>query len=141
MSLPSLRRRRLRGNAAIEFALAGTVLLVLLFGLMEWGWYLFQWFGANRASQAGARMAAVATTDIDPAIPAATAAQSALSEWGIDPDSATIETSLSGETGTQVVTVRVTVDEPALIGLVPAPEDAVGLTSQHYEEVIPLEEE
>lgn len=130
-------RPRCRANSAVEFALASTLILVLLFGLMEWGWTLYRWFGLQRASQAGARMAAVTDTDSDPAVAATAAAEAAMRQWGIDPAAATVTTSLVGDEGSRVVSVRVELEEGALVGLVPAPERSVALASQHYEEVLP----
>ena len=131
--MTSFRTTRRRGNAAIEFALSATLLLMLIFGLMEWGWTLYRWFGVQRASQAGARMAAVTDTESDPTVAATAAAQEALREFGIDPVNATVSTTLSGEPGMQTVTVRVDLAEGPLVGLVPAPEQTVAIASQHYE--------
>lgn len=128
---------RRRGNAAVEFALAGMLLLVLLMGLMEWGWTLYHWFGLQRASQAGARLAAVTDTASDPELSARAAVEAALRQWGIDPTDVRVDTRLSGETGARVVTVEVTLEEAALIGLLPTPDRSVALASQHYEEVLP----
>ncbi|MCK6503947.1 pilus assembly protein [Myxococcota bacterium] len=134
---PPVAAPRRRANAAVEFALSGTLVLVLLFGLMEWGWTLYRWFGLQRASQAGARMAAVTDTDSDPAVAATAAAEAAMRQWGIDPARAAVTTSLTGEVGDRVVSVQVELQEGALVGLVPAPERSVALASQRYEEVLP----
>lgn len=132
---------RRRGNAAIEFALAGSLVLILLLGLMEWGWLLYHWFGLQRASQAGARLAAVTDTESDPAIAARQAVEASLRQWGIDPNAADVTTSLTGDVGTRVVSVRVTIEDDELIGLVPTPDRNTAQASQHYEEVLPPQAE
>lgn len=52
--------KRSRGAAAVEFALLVTVLLLLLFGLIEIGRAIFKWNSATEATRVGARAAAIA---------------------------------------------------------------------------------
>ncbi|WP_048440728.1 TadE/TadG family type IV pilus assembly protein [Caenimonas sp. SL110] len=51
--------KRSRGAVAVEFALVVTVLLLLLFGLIELGRAIFKWNSATEATRVGARMAAI----------------------------------------------------------------------------------
>ena len=132
-----LCRRNRRGTAAIEFALVGSVLLVMIFGMMEWSWYLFQYYALERATEQGARVASAVTTNQDPTPVAQAAVERALREWGVNPSSVAVETELSGETGSQVVSVDVTLGNATLIGLVPSPRSAHAHSSQHYEEAQP----
>ncbi|MES2633732.1 MAG: TadE/TadG family type IV pilus assembly protein [Pseudomonadota bacterium] len=53
--------KRSRGAVAVEFALVVTVLLLLLFGLIELGRAIFKWNSATEATRIGARMAAIST--------------------------------------------------------------------------------
>jgi Flp pilus assembly protein TadG len=58
------RRRRDDGAAAVEFALiASLVLLPLLFGILQYGFYFFQATSAEHAAREGARLAAIGTGD------------------------------------------------------------------------------
>lgn len=52
-------RHREGGAAAVEFALVVPVLLVLLFGTMQYGFYFFSLQAGNSAVREGARRAAV----------------------------------------------------------------------------------
>ena len=48
-----------RGASAAEFALVLPLLILLLFGLIDAGRYMWQWNSAEKAAQAGVRMAVV----------------------------------------------------------------------------------
>ena len=63
-NIPSIsnRRRDQRGAAVVEFAIASTVLLVLLFGIIEYGYVLSFKQGLTQAAAEGARAAAVAAS-------------------------------------------------------------------------------
>lgn len=47
------------GAAAVEFALVSTLLLTLLFGIVQYGYYFFQSQSATASAREGARLAAV----------------------------------------------------------------------------------
>ena len=49
--------REARGASAVEFALVSTLLLSLVFGIVEFTLALFQWNSAETATQMGARLA------------------------------------------------------------------------------------
>ncbi len=49
------RRRRQRGVAAVEFALAMTLFLPTLFVILDWGYYYYVAITATEASRVGAR--------------------------------------------------------------------------------------
>ncbi|MNZ46281.1 TadE-like protein [compost metagenome] len=62
-----MNRQRMRGVYAVEFAIVGLLLFILLFGVLEMGRLLFTVNTLNEAARRGARLAAVC--DIrDPAI-------------------------------------------------------------------------
>ena len=46
-----------RGAASLEYALVLPVLFALLFGLVDWSWYLFEWMTVTRAAGQGLRIA------------------------------------------------------------------------------------
>lgn len=63
------RRRRLclrqHGAALVEFAIAAPLLILLLFGIIEFGWVLAQFNEVRHAGQEGARWAAVSRPDVN----------------------------------------------------------------------------
>lgn len=61
------RSRDERGAALVEFAIASTVLLVLLFGIITYGYVLSFKQGLTQAAAEGARKAAVSTAATAPA--------------------------------------------------------------------------
>ncbi len=60
---PDRRRHDQRGAALVEFAIASSVLLVLLFGIISYGYALSFKQGLTQAAAEGARKAAVATSN------------------------------------------------------------------------------
>ena len=60
---PDRRRRDERGAALVEFAIASSILLVLLFGIISYGYALSFKQGLTQAAAEGARKAAVATAN------------------------------------------------------------------------------
>lgn len=52
-------RQRQRGTTSVEFALVGTVLFMVLFGLIEFGRLLFTWNVLDEATRRAARLAVV----------------------------------------------------------------------------------
>ncbi|SRR6266540_1955057 len=49
-------RKTERGAAAVEFALILPLLMVILFGTIDWGWYFFVQQIVNNAAREGARV-------------------------------------------------------------------------------------
>ena len=74
---PDRRRHDQRGAALVEFAMASTVLLVLLFGIITYGYVLSFKQGLTQAAAEGARKAAVSTAATAPTN-AATAVEKAV---------------------------------------------------------------
>ena len=60
---PGRRRHDERGAALVEFAIASVLLLVLLFGIISYGYALSFKQGLTQAAAEGARKAAVASTN------------------------------------------------------------------------------
>jgi Flp pilus assembly protein TadG len=63
----SLRRtgRRVPGQALVEFALVLPLLIVLIFAIMDFGYYLFVVISVNHATRAGVRRAAMNNVTCD----------------------------------------------------------------------------
>lgn len=57
--------RRQRGAALVEFAIAAPLLVLLLIGIVEFGWVLAQFNEVRHAGQEGARWAAVGRPDVN----------------------------------------------------------------------------
>ncbi len=79
LSLRGDQRRSARGAAAVEFALVASVLIMLVFGIVDFGWMLNRDTLVNNASREGAREAVVTRT----AAAATSAAGSSLAAVGI----------------------------------------------------------
>lgn len=58
-----LERSRQSGATVVEFALVVIVLILLMFGLIEFGRAIFQWNSAAEATRHGARVAAIVAPD------------------------------------------------------------------------------
>ena len=71
MQTPNIRRGRLRrrqeGQAFVEFVLIAPILLILVFGIVQFGVLLHNYLSLTDAVRVGARQAAVSRTDPDPA--------------------------------------------------------------------------
>lgn len=52
-------RKREDGQATVEFALVIPILILLIFGMMDFGWLFFNKLQINNASREGARYAAI----------------------------------------------------------------------------------
>ena len=59
------QRRREHGAALVEFAIVAPLLILLLFGIVEFGWVLAQFNEVRHAAQEGARWGAVSKPDLD----------------------------------------------------------------------------
>ena len=59
MHLTRRRRDRSRGVALVEFALVAPLLLLLLFGIMEFGWAFIQFLDVKHGAREAGRLAAV----------------------------------------------------------------------------------
>jgi Flp pilus assembly protein TadG len=97
-------RRDDTGAAAVEFALLVPILLLLVFGIMEYGLTLFDMQGANAGAREGARRAAVGQAPSCAVVKGAVGAAAA----GVDITSVAI--SYPGGTGVVGDTMQVTVN-------------------------------
>lgn len=72
--------RRSRGSTAIEFALLAPVLLVILLGMLDYGWYFFQEGLVTNAIQQGMRAGALQIPDPADAVGECSTCQSIAAE-------------------------------------------------------------
>jgi len=115
------RRRKTRGAALVEMAIALLVLIPLTFGLLEFGWIMYKLSQVNLAARNGVRVAvrpAATTTEVNDAV------QAIMDSAGIASDKYTVAiTGLSSAVGSPVnVHVEVDYNTIELIGLVPTPD-------------------
>lgn len=110
--------RRRRGANAIEFAFVLPVLLLVLIGILDWGWYMYRWMNFELAANRGARIAS-GTID-DPGGAAVDAACATLEAYGTDCTDV-VRYEVPG--GTLEPAGRVVLEAPfdPLIGFVPTP--------------------
>lgn len=120
---------RRRGAAAVEFALVLPVLLALIFGLIDWGWFLFYRVTYTMAAQRGVRLAAGAPMSRDPVALAEQEARAWLLAYGADPTGADIHAELVGSGADEEIQVTVSRTYEPLIGLVPTPDLLFGQAS------------
>ena len=59
VSLPGARRRNQRGSAMVEMAISLMGFLLLVFGVMDFGWAIYQYDACNSAAQDAVRYASV----------------------------------------------------------------------------------
>lgn len=138
--LGRLRRRDEReGAAAVEFALGGVLVIVIIMGLMEWGWFLYNYYAVVRSSHYGSRIAAVVPADedgnadtIEMQAVAEAAVSQRLTQFGVDPGTVTVTATMSGSVADEVE-VTLTMNQPALVGIALVPETVSFTSTQVYE--------
>ena len=130
------KRRDRAGSNAIEFALILPVLMSILLGIAEWGWYFNHQLAALNALREGARTGAVTLQEDDPTSAAETRARAALTELGLDGTGATVTATLSGTTPDELITVQVAVTYDPLTGLIPTPGTLGGTLTMRLEDQV-----
>jgi len=138
MRTKSRRRNGERGVAAIEFALVLPLLLVVVLGTIDWGWYFFVDQLVTNAAREGARAGTLL-----PPPPSSTAGQAeaaaeqaglaylkrvSLSEEGVNATCTTVD-------GTEAVSVTITYPVGSLTGFLSAvmPEHAVATAVMRWQ--------
>lgn len=108
------RRRDARGAAAVEFALIMPILLLLVFGIISYGYMLSFRQAISQGAAEGARAAAVAQRDADQVPDAVAAMNEALDSYGVTCSGSSL--SRDGETvGTCAVSTATCAGEPATV--------------------------
>ncbi len=113
------RTRREQGASAVEFALVVPVLLLFVFGIIEYGNYFKLTNQADSAAMVGARALALSST---PATAQAAAQSAAGSKFATTDFATTPCTSATNATATVTVTKTYT----KLFGIIPAPSTIKG---------------
>ena len=112
-----MKCRMPRGSAAVELALVLPLLLTLVLGALDWGYYFFVAQVVTNATREGARAGSLHEDDAGASGDASAAAANYLQLNGLDPSKATITVTPTADA------VRVQIDYPAgsltgLVGLV-----------------------
>lgn len=86
-----------RGAAAVEFGLVLPLLMLVLMGILDWGYYFFVSQIVTNAAREGARAGSVEVDDDARALnQAERAAEDYIGGVGLNPNQATIDTTISG---------------------------------------------
>ncbi len=122
---PHPGRTSRRGSITVEFAFSMPIVLVMLLGVLEWGWLLGREVAIVQVAREAAHAGARAHSDDDPAAVAGLRARADLQTAGFDADDATITTSLSdsGTEAGEVVDVQIRHPYEPMVGLIPTPDD------------------
>ena len=144
MHSPAGRRRS--GTAAMEFAFWLPVVLTLVGGIIDVGWYLSCYQNVSRAARSGARLGAATLEDVGviegSQIEAAAIGQAQLVLDGVGMDctptnGCAIDAVWDPSSGRAAVVVTVTYPFDALVGVVPVPNPIVAqftMMTQQQEE-------
>jgi len=129
------------GVAAVEFALILPLLLALVFGIIDYGYYFLLDMECTHAAREGARKGAVEPTFGSATATAQTAAQGYLTGVGLgagaNVPTVAAATAADGNGGNNLaVTVTLSAFAP-LVGFVPVPSRILASSKMHYEGVLP----
>lgn len=115
-------RKSQKGQGLVEFALVFPLLMLLILGMIEFGWILNGKITLTNAAREGARVAAIYqdNTKVNAAVKEASGASS-LIDVGADP--------ISIDPGTKAVTVKAKANIKPIVGLF-FKEEKVSLTAQ-----------
>lgn len=94
-------------------------MLVLIGGIVEWGWAMRTQTAVVSAAREGARAGAGTAQDDDPETTAETRAALMLEDAGLNDDDATITATQSGSSPDTVIVVDIAIEHPSLMPLVP----------------------
>lgn len=125
-----MKRFNERGAAAVEFALLLPVLMLILFGIIEFGMIMYSREVITNASREGARAGIVQSTAKPTVGEIQTIVTNYLTGTGVDPNSVTTNVAGAGLTAPNTLTVSVTYPYnffvPAILGL----GNTISLTGQ-----------
>jgi Flp pilus assembly protein TadG len=124
-----LRLRTRRGGALIEMALVLPLLVLLTFGVAEYGWMFLKSNEVADAARRGARVASLPSATYDSVV---TAVKTQISNSGIDPTACDVTVTpqnVSGAAAGSPISVRVSVHYAAIgltgLPLLPVPDNLV----------------
>jgi hypothetical protein len=130
--MSNIFRHKRRGSQAIEFALILPLLLVVLFGIIEYGWYFSKELSALNLVRDAARVGATA----DVAVAPTEASEYALARWsgaglsGVP----SVTVNQQGVPPQRMLTLEVSGPHEALTGLIPVPDTVGGALTMRMED-------
>lgn len=131
-----MSRPRRSGNTVVELAFTLPVLLALLVGVADYGWYFLQRAAVLDAARDAVRIGVASPENQDPVALALEHAQAILDAAGHDLGDTDTEARVVDLDGTWALTVRTSRPYEPLAGLVPVPEQvsaAVTMMLEHQD--------
>ena len=128
-----------RGASAIEFALTLPVIVVVLGGILEYGWYLFQLSNVVHALRDGTRIGVTVprADETGAAARAETHARAVLDGLGVpctDGGSCIVTATIAASGDVDTLTMAVEVDYEPIVGLLPTPSQLHGTFTMMVQE-------
>lgn len=120
-----------RGSSALEFALTLPVVMIVLTGILEYGWYLFQLANVVHALRDGTRIGVTVPLE-DPTPPierAESHARAVMNGLGVpcdDGDGCNVTAVITPGDDFDVLNLSIEVDYTPIVGLLPAPSQLRG---------------
>ena len=117
-----------RGSTAIEFALTLPVIFIIVAGILEYGWYLFQLSSVVHAVRDGTRIGVTVPLDEGPEAIAAEHARNVLEGLGVPCGSSgcNVEAALVPAGDVTVMRLQIEVPYEPVVGLLPHPSSLRG---------------
>jgi hypothetical protein len=114
---------RRRGSTAIEFALTLPVIFVIMAGILEYGWYLFQLSSVVHAVRDGTRIGVTVPLEEGPETIASTHARNVLDGLGVPcgTSGCTVEASLIPVGDITIMQLQIEAPYEPVVGLLPYP--------------------
>ncbi len=115
-----------RGASALEFALTLPIVMVVLTGILEYGWYLFQLSNVVHALRDGTRIGVTVPLDDDggPVPRAETHARAVLDGLGVpctEGGGCIVRANIAVVGDVEAMTMSIEVDYSPIVGLLPSP--------------------
>jgi len=127
------RRTKRRGSEALEFALSLPILLVILAGIVDFGWFATHQSAVFGAAAYGARAGSMTPQDLDPVATAKLSSERDLLDSRVT--DATVTAGLvTLPTGEQAIEVEVHAPYSGIWGFVPLPVDYQGHAVRRMDE-------
>jgi len=128
-----------RGASAIEFALTLPVIVVVLAGILEYGWYLFQLSNVVHALRDGTRIGVTVprADETGAAARAETHARTVLDGLGVpctDGGGCIVTATIAASGDVDTLTMAVEVDYEPIVGLLPTPSQLHGTFTMMVQE-------
>ena len=134
-----MRCSRRHGASALEFALTLPIVMAVLAGILEYGWYLFQSSNVVHALRDGTRIGVtVPLADAEgPTTRAQAHARAVLDGLGVpcDDDGGCLVSAMIGPSGDiSTLTMTISVDYTPIVGMLPTPSQLHGTFTMMMQE-------